>query len=268
VVDARSWEVTPLAGTAGRMGTTGLCRIGGEILAAVQSVEPAVVVLDARTLEVRGESPLPGALDVHSIAPWGEGIAVASSGTDEVLGYRYRDGRFSDRTVLWAATGAGKDTVHVNGLTAHGGRLICCAFGPRRSESDLWSGSERGYVYDVGHGRVLLEGLGHPHSVTFFGDQLLLCESSRRSFRSMERPIATLDGYTRGVARLGEASAVVATSRGRVRSRSTARLLNPADEGRDAGECALHVVELAGTVRRTVPLAAYGREVYDVLWVG
>ncbi len=268
MVDARSWEVTPLAGTAGRMGATGLCRIGDEILAAFQSAEPVVAVLDARTLQVRGESVLPGALDVHSIAAWGDGIAVASSGTDEVLGYRYRDGRFSDRTVLWAATGAGKDTVHVNGLTARGDRLVCCAFGPRRSESDLWSEAERGCVYDVAGGRVLLEGLGHPHSVTFFGDELLLCESSCRSFRSSERAIATLDGYTRGVARLGEASAVVGTSRGRVRSRSTARLLNPADDGIDSGECALHVVDHGGTVHRTVSLEAYGREVYDVLRLG
>jgi hypothetical protein len=264
-IDARTWEITPVAGTAGRNGATGLCAIGGEILVAFQSAEPVVAVLDARTLRVRSESVLPGALDVHSIAGWGEGLAVASSGTDEVLWYRYRDGRFSDRTVLWAATPAGKDTVHVNGLAADGERLVCCAFGPRRSERDLWSGSERGYVYDIVRGRVLVAGLRHPHSVTFFGDELLLCESARRSFRSAARRIVELDGYTRGVARLSETSALIGTSRGRVRSRSTDRLLNPSDRGTDAGECALHAVDLDGAVVRTLPLGAYGREVYDVL---
>ncbi len=264
VIDPRTWDITPLAGASG-VGATGLCRIGDEILVAWQTAEASVAVLDARTLQARGEAPLPGARDVHSLVAWEDGVAVASSGTDEVLWYRYDGDRFVDRTVLWAAGAARKDTVHVNGLTARGGALVCCGFGPRRSDDDLWSESQGGFVYDVVNRRFLLDGLGHPHSVAFFGDELFLCESSRRRFRAIDRPVVDLDGYTRGVASLGRGLAVVGTSRGRARSRSSDRLLNPGDDGVAVGDCALQVVGLDGTVHHVVPLADYGREIYDVL---
>ena len=240
-------------------------QISDEILVAYQIAEASVAVLDARTLQVRSEVPLPGALDVHSLVAWGDGVAVASSGTDEVLWYRYDGTGFSDRTVLWAAGASGRDTVHVNGLTAHGGALICCGFGARSSMTDLWSESQGGFVYDVVNERVLLDGLGHPHSVAYFGDELFLCESAHKRFRSLGRPIAELDGYTRGVAPVDSARVVVGTSRGRIRSRSSRLLLNPADDGIGAGDCALHVVDLEGNVHQSVSLADYGHEIYDVL---
>jgi hypothetical protein len=264
LVDVLSWEVTPLAVAAGA-GATGLCKIGDEILVAYQTAESAVAVLDARTLQVLREVPVPGARDVHSLVAWKDGVAVASSGTDEVLWYRYDGSVFVDRTVLWAAGAARRDTVHVNGLTTHGDALICCAFGARRSEGDLWSESQNGFVYDVVNERVVLDGLGHPHSVASLGDELFLCESSRKRFRSVDRPIAELHGYTRGVAWVDGGRVVVGTSRGRVRSRSSNQLLNPADDGIAAGDCALHVVGLDGAVHEMVSLAGYGREIYDVL---
>jgi len=229
-VDVLTWEVTPLTVAAGA-GATGLCRIGDEILVAYQTAESTVAVLDARTLQVCRKVPLPGAHDVHSLVAWENGVAVASSGTDEVLWYRYDGIAFVDRTVLWSAGAARRDTVHVNGLTTHGDALICCAFGARRSEDDLWSESQVGFVYDVVNERVLLDGLGHPHSVASLGDELFLCESSRKRFRSVDGPIAELHGYTRGVAAVDGARVVVGTSRGRVRSRSSHQLLNPADDG-------------------------------------
>ena len=264
LVDPTTWAVTPLNIASGS-GATGLCAIGDELLVAYQSAESSVAVLDARTLRVRSEAPLLGARDVHSVVGWEDGIAVASSGTDEVLWYRYDGNRFSDRTVLWTAGASRTDTVHINGLAAHGDSLICCGFGPRRSAADLWSESQAGFVYDIVNEQVLLDGLGHPHSVAFLGDELVLCESSRKRFRSIDRLIAELHGYTRGIAPLDSTRVVVGTSCGRVRSRSSDRILNPADAGFAAGDCALHVVDLGGAVQEMVSLADYGREIYDVL---
>ncbi len=181
LVDVLSWEVTPLAVAAGA-GATGLCRIGDEILVAYQTAESSVAVLDARTLQVRREVPLPGAHDVHSLVAWGDGVAVASSGTDEVLWYRYDGSVLVDRTVLWTAGAARRDTVHVNGLTTHGDALICCAFGARRSDTDLWSESRDGFVYDVENERVLLDGLAHPHSVTSLGAECSYANRRENAF--------------------------------------------------------------------------------------
>lgn len=264
VLDTASGAVTPLAVTCGS-GATGLCVIGEDIIAACQTPEASVTVLDARTLEVRAEAPLSGARDVHSLVPWDGGVAVASSGTDEVVWYRYDGSGFTDRTVLWSGGAGDGDTLHVNALAVHGDTLLACAFGPRRSNSDLWSAARGGFVFDVTDRSVVIDDLGHPHSLVSLGDELYLCESSRRLFRSLSGPIATLDGYTRGAAPFGHARMLVGTSVGRVKSRSSGRLLNPADGGRRAGTCAVHDVGLDGSVRATISLAGYGAEIYDLL---
>lgn len=264
VLDVASGEITPLPFTCGS-GATGLCAIGDEIVAACQTPDASVMVLDARTLELRIEAPLPNARDVHSLAAWNGGLAVASSGTDEIVWYRYDGSGFSDRTVLWSGGTGDADTLHVNALAVHRDALLGCAFGPRRSRSDLWSDARGGFVFDVTGGRVVLDDLRHPHSLVSLGDELYLCESSPRLFRSLSGSIATLDGYTRGAVPLGRARVLVGTSVGRVRSRSSGRLLNPADGGRRRGTCAVHDVGLDGSVRETISLASYGAEIYDLL---
>ena len=264
VVDTTSGAITPLAITFGS-GATGMCAMGDEIVVARQAPEASVIVLDARTLEVRIEAPLPKARDAHSIVAWHGGLAVASSGTDEVVWYGYDGSRFRARTVLWRGGTAGGDTLHVNALAVHGDTLLGCAFGPRRSQSDLWSDARGGFVFVLVNRQVVLEDLGHPHSLVSLGNALYLCESSRQVFRSESGPIATLDGYTRGAAHLGGARMLVGTSVGRVTSRSSGRMLSPGDDGRPAGVCALHDVGLDGSVRTTISLADYGDEIYDVL---
>jgi hypothetical protein len=263
LVDPTSWAITPLTMTRG-VGSTGICRIGDEIFVACQTAEAIVAVLDAGTLRVHGEARLSGARDPHSIVAWNGGLAIASTGTDEVLWYRYHDGALIDRTVLWAHGTERKDTVHINGLTAHRGALVCCAFGSRSLETDLWSEAHDGFVYDIVNERTLLAGLAHPHSVAFLADELVVCESSHRSLRSAARPLVKLDGYTRGVAFLDDERIVIATSIARTTSRSGNRLLNPGAEGLDAGICALHVAGRDGTVRETVSFNQHGREIYDV----
>lgn len=264
VLDMASRAITPLAIRSGS-GATGLCALGEEIVVAYQRQEVCVGVLDARTLQLRRETPLPGAEDVHSLAAWNGGLAVASTGTDEVLWYRYDGTAFADRIVLWSGGNGEVDVLHVNAVAVHDRTLLCSAFGQRKSQSDLWSDAEGGFVYDVVNRRVVLDDLAHPHTLISLGDELYLCESSRQLFRSIRRPIATLNGYTRGVAPLDDARVLVGTSVGRVTSRSTGRILNPAHDGLDAGTCAIHVVGLDGSVGETISLADYSREIYDIV---
>jgi hypothetical protein len=261
--DPLSWAITPLYSTTG-FGATGICRLGDDLFIGSQSPEATVTVLDARTLSVRNKTRMPGARDLHSLAAWEGGVAVASSGTDEVLWYRYDGTQFVERTVLWAASSSKTDTLHVNGLAAYGGRLVCCAFGRRFREFDVWSQRQDGFIYDITGERFVLQGLARPHTVVFHDGQLYVCESSRRNLRSAERSLLTFDGFTRGAAWLDDGRVVVASSRARTRSRSTGELIDPETVGRYAGTSALHVADLDGTIHESVSLADYGREIYDV----
>jgi hypothetical protein len=98
----------------------------------------------------------------------------------------------------------------------------------------------------------------------FIGERIFVCESSRRNFRSVDTPIATLTGYTRGAVALDDGRVVVGCSIARERSRSTGALVEPQTESRYTGSCDLHVIDLAGTAHARISLASYGREVYDV----
>jgi hypothetical protein len=248
-------------------GATGMCRMGEEIFVVPQMPDGHVAVFDLQTLEQTHSAPLEGARDVHSIVPGAGGIAVASTGTDEVLWYWYDDGVFIGRTVLWAAGDERRDVHHVNGLTVWGDRLLCCGFGERRSPDDLWSASRGGFVRDVTSGDVLATSLLHPHSPALWNGRLILCESSVQTVRTTDAAIVRLPGYTRGFAALDADTALVGTSVGRTASRSMGRLLSPSDAGSDAGICALHVIDASGGVLRTIELTRFGREVYDVLSV-
>ena len=262
-VDPVSWAITPLPRTVGA-GATGICRIGDDVFVASDMPDATVSVLDARTMRVRNEAPMAGAQDLHSLVPWKGGVAAASTGTDEVLWYRYDGKRFSGRTVLWAGGPDRTDTVHINGLAVHGERLVCCAFGAGFRDFDVWSDSQDGFVYDIVNARFVLRGLARPHTVTFLDGRLFLCESSLRNVRSADAPIVRLAGYTRGIAALPGGRIVVASSRVRIRSRSTGVYVDPETMGRFPGSCALHTVDVDGAVHETVSLAAHGGEVYDV----
>jgi hypothetical protein len=264
-VDPVSWAITPLTAKIG-VGATGICTIGDDVFVAAQSPEGTIVVLDMRTLRVRNETRLPDAYDVHSVAAWEGGLAVASTGSDEVLWYRYDGDRFVDRTVLWAATGSARsDTVHVNGLAAHDDRLVCCAFGPGFRGFGPWDESQNGFVYDIADQRFVLDGLDRPHTVTFIGDELFLCESARSNFRSAEREIVILDGYTRGVAALGDGRVAIASSGARTRSRSTGVLLDQPGAAQQTDNAALTAVDLDGGVHERVFFGDDNAEIYDIV---
>jgi len=263
IVDPISWSVAPVERSAG-FAATGICRIRDDVLIAGQTAKATVAIFDARSFQLRALIEMPGARDLHSLVPWEGGLAAVSTGTDELLWYGYDNNQLSSRTVLWAAGPSRSDTVHLNGLATHHGRLVCSAFGPRFRDFDVWSESQDGFVYDVTRERFVLRGLARPHTITFIGDELFICESSRRNFRSAQRSIVNLDGYTRGVSPLDDGRVVVATSQSRVRSRSTGRQLDPPPNGQDDGSCALHVIDFDGVLQKTIPLGHYGREIYDV----
>jgi hypothetical protein len=270
VVTLPEGSIRPLTEFSKGVGTTGICRFGPSILVAYQLQAGRIAVLDPKNLSIISELDLTDCADPHSIAAFREGIAVASTGSDEILYYPFDGSTIGRAERLFAYGDERTDNHHLNGIAAAGEHLVWCGFGAREqsqtSPSGLrWGNARSGFLQELGRPESTASGLAHPHTVRIFDGTTYLCESSLGSLRTTERTVAVLDGYTRGIEFIGAGRVVVGTSVGRRKSRSTGRILNPLDEGVDAGTCALHVVDIesAETIQ-TISLDHYAREIYDI----
>lgn len=202
-VDSRSGEtsIVDLRGIRPRFpyfGMTGLARFGEGYVVGLQGYvlwKGGLAFLD-RDLRLLDVVKLQRVRDIHSIVALDDSLYIVSTGTDEIVCYTPADG--SER-VVFAATTAGTDTVHMNGLCMHQGRLVASMFGPKR-ERVLRSGR----VIDVGSGEVLLEGLRQPHSISSCGDYMLVLDSLTGQLvkfnagKSIEDWVVS-SGYARGL---------------------------------------------------------------------
>jgi len=244
----------------------GLARSGGFVYHLYFRPEVRVAALDARTLELVADSPLPEVDDPHSACLYRGRLVVASTGTDEVLSYELAGHRPRHPQVVWSPTGAGHDVHHVNSVVDIGGELWCCAFGPKAGEG--WDTARSGYVYNISRGSVAVSGVGHPHSLRYHRGRIYYCDSPRsRVMRLDGTPVAQAQGYVRGLAFAGD-SVLVGSSVGRSRSKSSGVVHNPADEGEPTGSCGLSVFDLrSGQLAEWIDLSSFGDEVYDILTV-
>ncbi|MGZ6792931.1 MAG: DUF4915 domain-containing protein [Mycobacteriales bacterium] len=231
----------------------------------------------ADTLEMVGDHELPGVRDAHSLCATPDGMAVVSTGTDEVVGFAWDGRRLTPTGPLWAASEAGVDTHHLNSVGWWRGALVCSGFGPKADQT--WASASEGYVVDVSTGRRLVEGLYHPHSVTELDGRLAVCDSSTGRALLLPAPgaedvmhaadgsvLGHVDAYVRGLAVDSSGTMYLGTSMGRRRSKSTGVVLNPADEGTPLG--AAGVWRLAdGALTQLCSLEAVASEVYDLLWL-
>lgn len=246
-------------------GITGLCWAGDKVVAALQGFESRLLFLDP-DLNVLEVVSLKRIRDIHSIIFHGSELLVASSGTDEVVAYGLNDGR---ERVLYAAAPGGLDTVHLNSLCMHKGRLIACMHGPHRSSSP-----RLGRVVDTETGEVVIDGLRQPHSLVSTGDALLVLESGTgRLWRLPDQaPLADLGhfaGYVRGLCKVDE-SIVVGRSAPRRWSRSRDTRV-PGGVGFTSGEGSGDQNRAAMFVRdhdgggRAFDLSGLTLEIYDIL---
>src|SRR5438034_9583786 len=232
-----------------------------DVSASGDGPRPSVLLtLDRRDLSVVGRYTFKVARDVHSIMLEGTILHVASPGTDEIVRLELDGPGVRSESAVWRVDGSdGKDTNHVNSICRWNGHIVVSAFGPKSKDS--WVGASQGFVVDTTAGRVLAEGLRHPHSVLPSEGRLLFCESERNAIREGTRVLATLPGYSRGLCQVGD-KLLAATSRRRMVSRSTG-IAMPQEE---AGACVIAEISAdAFALERVVDLGTYNDEIFDVL---
>lgn len=258
-------------------GIAGLTTASETIIAAVQDLPsptagpartPGLLIFDQATLALQAQHALPDMVDIHGVCTRGEMVYVVSTGTDEVFELRRAEHEIDGVRCIWrpdrAATRA--DHHHLNTISWWHNSLLVSGFG--RKLGLLWSSATDGFIVDIMHGRTLVSGIRHPHSLIELGDDLAYCESRSLSVRTIKgRQTAALSGYTRGLCLAGP-KLYVGMSRGRRTSKSTGLINNPADLGAPAGACVICRLDAATlAVEEQYRLDAYGDEIFDLLAV-
>ncbi|EGF91816.1 hypothetical protein ABI_02480 [Asticcacaulis biprosthecium C19] len=160
------------------------------------------------------------------------------------------------------------DTLHINDLCVHKGRLVASQFGARRN-----TGKRIGCVFDVLSGEVLFDGFTDPHSVTSRDGLLYVLDSATGSLFELEtgqgpRRLLSVFGYARGLY-IDDDWIVIGKSVHRTDSRSRRTplppLLFPDSEVRAAsGRAGVYVYERRSGDCRFIDTTRYGGEVYRI----
>jgi hypothetical protein len=209
---------------------------------------------------------LPEIKDGHSVLSTGKKLYVISTGTDEIIRYDISNNKLENPKTFWRADDAGKDTHHINSIVKMGDDLYISAFGPKSGK--LWSSASNGYIYNITRKVRIKEGIYHPHSLSERNGQIYYCESSTRSFCSLDGPILKLDGYTRGIGWLSDKLVCISSSIGRKISKSTGLIANSADPGEIEGKSGIVIRNIENQeIVAEVDLSMFGPEIYDVLVV-
>jgi hypothetical protein len=252
------------------VGVTGVCLAKDHIVIATQGERPVLALLDSVAAKVIAFVPLVRCKDLHSIVFHRDYVYVISTGTNEVYRVPLRNQILGAEELYWQYPGVryDLDEVHLNGLTLSNERLIASCFGPRTEMGD-W-GSD-GRVFYLDNGTNIIEGLRQPHSPTVKDGRLVFAESKLdRVYIFIEnnadnwvfQRIFELDGYTRGIAFLGQ-EILVGLSADRKVSRSRQIYV---DEFSQLRPSALMRINIDTGVTLKVPqIQLLGREIYDVL---
>lgn len=196
-----------------------------------------------------------GGHDVHDLLWVGKRLFVACT---EFNGVIELDGAFRE-VARWTFPGE-PDSIHLNSLCFHDGRLLASLFGDfsvHRGYKGATAG--RGEVRDVVSGETVISGLSQPHSLAVIDGNLVLCnsESGEIHFYQGDALVRRIEigGYARGLA-VGTSRLYVGVSR----SRNV-----QAGEGATTAEVVM-LEKASGRVMQRVPVPA--REIYDIRILG
>jgi Domain of unknown function (DUF4915) len=250
-------------------GATGLCRHGEGFYVLLQHKhkpgrDAALGFLD-RNLEIRGTTALDTVRDAHSMIEHEGALLVASTGTNQIVRVRWDGVHAATEEVFWSAVGESTDSVHLNSILEFRGELFISLFGAKNEGS--WEVARNGQVRSLTTGRVLCEGLAHPHSLFVLDDQVCCLGSlDGRVFRAnggTGQNLWNVQGYARGVARDGR-HLYVASSVFRKRSRKKkAWHVIPAAPVASSS-CGLYRIDLISGSIEHRDLSGFGQEVYDL----
>ncbi len=158
--------------------------------------------------------------------------------------------------------------MHINSIAYLDGNLVISAFG--KKEKDNWLYSKNGYILDITDGKVIKNGLFHPHTLISKNGKLFFCESARRKIRSLEEDLLQIEkGYVRGLA-IYKDEIAFGISHARKKSKSTGRMNDMNDNlirSFQAG-CGIWIYKkVKGDFQpvKFIDLFPYSNEIYDIL---
>jgi hypothetical protein len=241
------------------VGLTGLTYHKGKIYLAVQTGRrPRILVFD-RHLECIETITHPDFSDLHSLSIAHGVLLVVSTGNQSVIAVDLRD---HGATTLFRTD----HKIHANSVVRDDtGLLVCC-----QSPKHLYGGAAAGGVIDVPNQRVVLDGLGYPHSLLTYGNKFIVLDSSGERIIRFDRSgivqQQALPGFLRGAA-AGAGCLFVAGSVGRTISRKNPQPVSTHATWGALGErvCIHELDEKTLALRRShFPLIA-GFEIYELL---
>ncbi len=247
---------------------TGICQIDVDILSLVEfGDEVYLVVINSEDFRPKYYQRLFDVQNVHSICAAGDTVFIVSTGTDEVVAYERRGNGFASRGLVWTPGQSKRDIHHINSIARiDESNIWVTAFGPRRNE--LWQSASNGYICDIKTGHPLKTGINQPHSLRSVGKNVYYCESALKGVVSLDHGLLLrAEGYTRGLCFVDENRAIFGTSVGRIISKSTGIIRNPADPGEPFGSCRITDVDLKTGYMLATDMSTYGQEIYDIHFV-
>lgn len=202
--------------------------------------------------------------DGHSVIEHDGALLVVSSGTNQVIRVDWPAGGEPEERVYFELE-PGFDTLHMNSLRQHQGKLYLSMFGPRTNGS--WRNATQGQVICLDDRAASAQGIHHPHGLFAIGDELLCVGSMSGSVRHVAGPARAafpkLDGYLRGVA-CDAHNMYVGTSRIRDRSKSSGDKVSPSSAMPRGIGCGLHILERETLQPRWLDLSPFAAEIYDI----
>lgn len=264
----------PVGTAAEIMGTRGLCIHNGRLYALYTvgwyETHLAMYSVDEDAVGLVADIQLPDVKDPHSICVYENTLLITSTGSDELLRYQLKMNGEPDEAAhaMWRASRAGSDTHHVNSVAVINQHVYVSAFGTKPGE--FWNSAVDGYIYNVTAGRVIADGLRHPHSLR--GDAagaIYYTESSRQTLCKVGSKPVIVGGYARGCDIAADGTILVGSNAARRISRSQGVVTNSAnpenDKGQVVGKCSIAVVSAYETpTRQYYDITPFGKEIYDI----
>ena len=156
------------------------------------------------------------------------------------------------------------DHTHNNSIFKHKGNIYATMF---RAEPHMQGTDGNGVMFDLISGKPIINNIDHPH--TAFVDSkgnFCVCSSTHFTFIVKDKFIAELDGYTRGIYEdQKEKGYWIGVSAYRKYNAKLSRWIEKYRGDQPLKGARIQFVSYEGKIGRTIDLAQYGKEIFDLL---
>lgn len=248
---------------------TGLSQDGEYIYALSQNKKTGLVVIDKITKNVILQKKLDEISDPHSLIVIDGFIYIVSTGTDQVIKYKFDKDKkkIAFEKIFWTApeSDGRNDTHHVNSICNRDGSILVSAFGLRKEGGDS-STAKSGYVFNISENKKVLPDIYHPHSLYLLSKDIYYCGSARRNiYKNNGLIINTDEGYVRGLM-VNEDNIVLGISNRRKVSRRTGLLYTDNNIENIKESCKLQIYERPqNKLIKEIDFYPFHQEIYDIM---